>query len=67
MRIKQETCGTCNGEGKYINWIPKPEEPGIAVKKMVPCKACNEKGYIEYAVFSIEEANAIFEFCGLEK
>jgi hypothetical protein len=31
----------------------------------VVCTQCNGTGYTEYAVFSIEEAEAILKHCGL--
>lgn len=65
MRRMQVTCGNCAGIGYYVTW----EDIGANTlqKKEIWCKECNGNGYTEYAVFSIEEAEAIFKHCGLDK
>lgn len=70
----QVICSSCSGIGNTYTWeeVLKDEgyiNSGIGTlkRKEIPCKACNGKGYIEYAVFSIEEAEAILKHCGLSK
>lgn len=62
-----ETCGNCKGIGKQIIWkvVDSNDKFGIARREEVVCEACNGKGYTEYAVFSIEEAEVILKHCGL--
>ena len=62
----QVMCGSCAGIGKQINWRAV-DDFGTIVKEEVVCGACDGKGYIEYATFTLEEANAILEHCGLHK
>lgn len=38
---------------------------GIYKKNEDECCACGGKGYAEYAVFTIEEAQAILKHCGI--
>ena len=69
MRQKQTTCHTCSGTGRKIYWkvIHEDEQKGtgMAQKEEVVCDACDGKGWVEYAVFSVEEAETILKHCGL--
>jgi RecJ-like exonuclease len=70
MKRMQVTCVHCGGIGKsfdYSNIISANNETGVVVfgEKYVVCNYCNGKGYTEYAVFSIEEAETILKHCGL--
>ena len=69
MDVIKERCKVCDGFGKQTNWknIPLDEILGTLEKVEVECEACKGKGYIEYAVFSREEATAILEYCNLNK
>lgn len=66
MNVMQVMCGNCAGMGKQINWKIVDSNDNIStIEEEVVCEACNGKGYTEYATFTIEEANAILEHCGL--
>lgn len=74
MERMKVICSSCSGIGITYTWeeVSKDEDyinSGISTlrKKETPCKACNGKGYIEYAVFSIDEAEAILKHCDLSK
>ena len=64
-----QTCGTCGGTGIIHNWIVEKEpvnhEYGIGKLEKVKCSACDGKGYLEYAMFTLEEAEQIMKVCGL--
>jgi hypothetical protein len=62
-----ENCGNCGGIGKQIilKVVDSNDSVIEARTEEVVCKACNGKGYTEYAVFSIEEAEVILKHCGL--
>lgn len=58
-------CQKCDGLG-YTNEKCIPNNDGISFKiERDTCDECNGAGYTEYAIFSIEEANAILKHCGL--
>jgi len=67
MNVIQVTCGNCAGIGKHYNWktVYMDDVSGTMEREEVVCKACNGNGYTEYATFTIEEAKAILEHCGL--
>lgn len=70
MERMKAACGNCAGVGKRIEWGIQPgvyDEDGFhkAIREEIVCEACNGKGYTEYAVFSVEEAEAILKHCGL--
>lgn len=69
MDIINKTCPSCNGTGTTINWITtataESSSFGFAQKKVDVCQRCLGKGYTEHALFSIEEARAILNHCGL--
>ena len=68
MKTIQQTCGTCAGRGKIAHWkiISKPDDVyGMAEKVEEECCACGGMGYIEYAAFTVEEAQAILKHCGI--
>ena len=52
-------CRNCGGIGKTII------KSGFMKKEETCCTQCNGKGYTEYAVFTVEEAEAILKHCGL--
>ena len=60
-------CNNCVGFG-YVNQKFIFNDDGITfrIEKDV-CSMCNGKGYTEYAVFSIEEAEVILKHCDLNK
>ena len=64
-----QTCGTCCGIGVIRNWIVEKEpvnrEHGVANFETVKCSVCDGKGYTEYAMFTLEEAEQIMKVCGL--
>ena len=59
------TCANCSGIGNQTQWKVVDYITGKLQKEETVCEACNGKGYTEYAMFSIEEANAILRHCGL--
>lgn len=69
MRRRQETCGNCCGTGREIKWDFVFEDKenciGTAQSREIICEHCNGKGYAEYIVFSVEEAELISKHCGL--
>lgn len=67
MNVMQVFCSSCAGTGKQINWkvVDMNDNMGTMKKEEVVCRACNGKGYIEYATFTLEEAKAILKHCGL--
>ena len=73
MEIMNKTCGACSGNGVYVECKLVPISSNESTitstwqEREVKCEACNGKGYIEYAAFSIEEAEAILKHCGLSK
>ena len=67
MKRMFASCGNCSGTGKTTTWavVDMDGMIGTARKEETVCTQCNGKGYIEYAVFSVEEAEAILKHCGL--
>lgn len=67
MNTMKVTCGNCAGIGKDINWkvVETNDNTGLMIKEEIVCEACNGKGYMEYATFTLEEAKAILKHCGL--
>lgn len=63
MKRMQVTCGNCAGIGHTVEW--RVVGDGIAQGEDVVCESCDGKGWTEYAVFSVEEAEAILKHCGL--
>lgn len=59
------TCGSCGGTGTITTWNIVPE--GCCRRFDSTCTDCNGKGYKEYVVFSVEEAEAILKHCGLKE
>ena len=59
-------CENCNGNGHMGHkLIPNDDGKTRRFVKGDTCEVCEGNGYIEYAVLSIEEAEAILEHCGL--
>lgn len=69
MKTMQMTCGTCSGLGIMENWIVDSNSDnnsfGTAHIEKAKCTACDGKGYTEYAMFTLEEAEQIMKVCGL--
>ena len=68
MRKMTVTCGTCAGIGATDNFVIIGESEdgiGTARRERTICPDCKGKGHSEYAVFTIEEAEAILKHCGL--
>ena len=68
MRTIQQTCGSCAGIGKVVNWKITSNQGsnyGTAEKIEEECPLCGGKGYTECAVFTVEEAQAILKHCGI--
>lgn len=67
MNRMNVTCGKCAGMGRLRYYKVVSEHDGVcgAVADETVCDTCGGKGYTEYAVFSIEEAEAILKHCGL--
>lgn len=69
MKINQITCGNCGGRGYATVWnltfVDEMTGMGTMNSEEVKCGSCNGNGWIEYAVFSVEEAKAILKHCGL--
>lgn len=66
MQRMKVTCGTCCGCGNEIRWKDIPLSNTMEREELV-CGVCGGKGYAEYAVFSIEEAEEILRHCGLKE
>lgn len=64
-----QICDTCGGTGVMRNWIVKKEpvnrEHSIGKLKKEECPKCKGTGYVEYAMFTLEEAAQIMKVCGL--
>lgn len=69
MKVMQITCRECGGIGHITEFeiIDSNDVTGTLRSKEVTCKNCNGEGYTKYAVFSVDEAKAILEHCGLDK
>ena len=65
METIRQICGTCAGMGKVGNWKIANKTKGIYKKNEEECCTCGGKGYTEYAVFTVEEAQAILKHCGI--
>lgn len=69
MRTAKFVCDNCGGTGHTMSCgsVPKniPANTILVKPIYVPCKECSGRGYIEHAVFTLEEANAILKHCGL--
>lgn len=59
-------CGKCTGMG-YTNQRIAYTGDGLFKIEKDTCEECGGKGHTEYAIFSIEEAEAILKYCGLNK
>lgn len=64
MNITQVVCSSCAGMGHTTKLKVVSEGVMERIDDIV-CEACNGKGYTEYATFTLEEAKAILEHCGL--
>jgi DnaJ-class molecular chaperone len=69
MTVNRVTCGNCGGSGietLYKDVFTEDKYTGQISVETVTCTNCGGKGYIERAEFSVDEAKAILEHCGLE-
>ena len=65
MNRMKVACSNCAGLG-YINQKFIANNDGKTLRYIEDiCSECNGKGYTEYAIFSIEEAEIILKHCGL--
>lgn len=61
-------CSYCSGVGYTEQWFtPYNDGSNNFYMEQKTCPCCNGTGKQEFALFTIEEANAILEFCGLKK
>lgn len=61
-------CSYCAGLGyTEQRFIPCNDGSNKFYTEQKICPHCNGTGKQEFALFTIEEANAILEFCGLKK
>lgn len=71
MNVVNQLCGSCAGTGTVIDYVPETKfgesEFMTARRTERKCGCCNGKGYIEYAMFTIKEAEQIMKVCGLER
>jgi hypothetical protein len=67
MERMQRICGNCGGMGSFLGWKHVESNNPIVMLEdaQIVCTQCNGTGYTEYAVFSVEEAEAILKHCGL--
>jgi hypothetical protein len=69
MKTIQQTCGTCAGIGNTSFWVTTGEKDKYGNEttnlQQKECPQCGGKGYTEYAVFTVEEAQAILKHCGI--
>ena len=67
MERRQVTCSNCFGRRRHLVWniVNLDDKTSTMQEEEVVCTQCNGTGYTEYAVFSIEEAEAILKHCGL--
>lgn len=67
MYINRICCSACFGTGKTQQWVmteANPDGTGTLKAEECVCGNCNGKGYIEYPVFTVEEAKVIAEHFG---
>lgn len=69
MEIGPIMCALCNGSGKrtvYKGTTSRtPSGFALAEFEEVVCDHCNGRGFVDFAVFSPEEAAAVLKHCGL--
>ena len=69
MITKLMECPYCNGTGKVDKYEPIINHDDESIKTLkrhiVVCNKCNGTRYVEYVVFTVEEAEAIMKHCGL--
>lgn len=68
MKINRIACAQCLGSGHETVWKMCEmidDSTGTLKAEEVVCCQCGGKGYIEYPVFTVEEAKAILKYCGL--
>ena len=66
MKPLHNTCGTCAGTGTHTKWKVSDGELKVAEAETEVCTACGGRGYLEYALFDLEEAKKILEHIGIE-
>lgn len=67
MKTIRELCDNCAGTGEITQYITTTPKYGGIAKPFgkEECYACSGKGYTEYAMFTVEEAQAILKHCGI--
>ena len=68
MKKMTVVCGTCAGIGATDNFVTIEENEGVTHTARIErtiCPTCKGNGRYEYALFTIEEAEAILKHCGL--
>lgn len=69
MDVNRVSCDQCGGLGYTVSYEPDSYDPktriGKAKRKEIKCENCDGRGWFEYATFSVEEAKAILQHCGL--
>lgn len=62
MNVMRVLCSNCAGTGKQTNWKAVKD---FGIMEEIVCGACGGTGWTEYATFTLDEAKAILEHCGL--
>ena len=68
MKIINVTCPGCNGKGFMTIWHEvqtKRDEDGMFIARTEMCSECKGEGNVPRPEFTVEEAIAILEHCGL--
>lgn len=70
MQRIQQTCGSCGGRGTQTFLVTDDTLASSGTCTAHPedftCTACGGSGYLEYARFTVEEAEAILKYCGIK-
>ena len=67
MYINKICCSVCSSTGKTQKWViteTHPDGTGTLKAEECTCGNCSGKGYIEYPVFTVEEAKVIAKHFG---
>ena len=67
MKLINTLCGACGGQGKLYEWgkVDGTDLPTRILKGT--CEVCNGTCSIPYVMFTLDEAKAILEKCGMEE
>lgn len=67
MQINKTTCGNCCGKGYVETYkIVENSACGLIRREQDICEQCGGNGYIEYPVFTVEEAVKIAKHFGFD-